>query len=353
MTKLGGKFNMKKILSFIIVAAMVLALGATAFAADVVAGDKIALQIPVSSTDNGVKVSDVNGILTIGGPVVVGNVVYVEITAPANGTGKVAKVVVKDNKGNVVGETEVINVIAPAEPIKPVGPAVLSVDDVKAITGVADDITIAMNGYVGISAEAYNYLKNMNYETITFAGDDYAWTIARGDYTKMNVTAPIYFDVKVDTKLWTKDKDGNKVEDFIAENAVLRALGNTQADPFYVVIDDNCNIGNIAANPELVIVVDNTWMTYNYNVVDGYKFDGEKVMKVAAGLGIKNTSRKLDLKLTVGGTYVFVKANTVVNTPVAPTTKPNASTGANNSAAAVVAVAVMGAVAAGTKFIVR
>ena len=342
---------MKKIFSVILVLIMVLTMGISAFAADVVAGDKIALQIPVSSTDNGVKVSDVNGILTIGGPVVVGNVVYVEITAPANGTGKVAKVVVKDNKGNVIGETEVINVIAPAEPVKPAGPAVLSADDVKAVAGVADDVTITMNGYVGISAEAYNYLKNMNYETITFAGDNYTWTLTRGDYTKMNITAPIYFDVKVDTKLWTKDKDGNVVEDFIAENAVLKALGNTQADPFYVVVDDNCNIGNIAANPKLVIVVDSVWMTYNYNTVDGYKFDGEKVIKVTAGLGIKNTSRKLDLKITSGGVYVFVQTGTVVNTTTntGSTQKPNASTGANSAAGAVVALAVMGAVALATK----
>ena len=344
---------MKKILSFIIVTAMVLALGVTAFAADVVAGETVALQIPVTSTTDGVKVVDINGILTVGGPVVVGDVVYVNVTTPANGIGKVTKVVVKDNKGNVIGESDIINLIAPAEPVKPAGPAVLDVETVATMAGVADDVIITMDGYVGISAEAYNYLKNKNYETITFAGDDYTWTITRGDYTKMNVTAPIYFDVKVDTKLWTKDKDGNVVEDFIAENAVLKALGNTKADPFYVVVDDNCNIGNVAANPKLVIVVDDTWMTYNYNTVDGYKFDGEKVMKVAAGLGIKNTSRKLDLKLTVGGTYVFVTTDTVVTTTPSTTQKPNTNTGANNSAAAIVAVVVMGAVAAGTKFIVR
>ena len=344
---------MKKILSFIIVTAMVLALGVTAFAADVVTGETVALQIPVTSTTDGIKVVDTNGILTVGGPVVVGDVVYVNVTTPVNGIGKVTKVVVKDNKGNVIGESDIINLIAPAEPVKPAGPAVLDAETVATMAGVADDVVITMDGYVGISAEAYNYLKNKNYETITFKGEDYTWTITRGDYTKMNVTAPIYFDVTVDTKLWTKDKDGNIVEDYATENAVLKALGNTKAEPFFVIVDDNCNIGNVASKPELVVKVDDTWRAYNKSIVACYKFDGEKVTKVADGLSIKVASGKLDLNCTVGGTYVFVTTDTVVTTTPSTTQKPNTNTGANNSAAAVVAVAVMGAVAAGTKFIVR
>lgn len=346
---------MKKILSFIIAVVMLLTISVTAFAAETMkieAGKTLALTFTADTT-NGVKVVDVNNTLTVGEPIVVDNGVYVNVTAKADSVGKITKVEVRTKDGKTVLASQLIEVVAsPVE--EPVTPVVLDKATVEAGVVVDGTITVAMNGATGVSAEAYNWLKAQNFEKIVFVGENYKWTLTRGDYTKMNVTAPIYFDVKVDTNLWTEDKDGNVVEDYTLENKVLKALGNTKLDVFYVIIADNCNIGNIAANPELEVVVDTDWFLYAGSfTVDAFKFDGEAVMKVAKNVPIKYVSGKLSLDVTSAGTYVFVDSTkTVTSTPSTPTQKPNASTG-GNSAAAVVAIAVMGAVVAGTKFIVK
>ena len=145
------------------------------------------------------------------------------------------------------------------------------------------------------------------------------------------------------------------VEDVAKENAALKALGNTKADVFYVSINDNVNIGNVASKPALVISVANTWVNYNNKFsVTAYKFDGETVVKAAEGLAVKPATGKMTLNLTTAGLYVFVADNYTVN-PTAPSTseKPNASTGANNAAAAVVAMAVMAVAAVASKKIVK
>lgn len=347
---------MKKILSFIIAAVMLLTVGVTAFAAEAMeieVGKTLALAFTVDTT-NGVKVVDVNNTLTVGEPIVTENGVYVNVTAKAGDVGKVTKIEVRTKDGKTVLASELIEIVA--SPVaEPVAPVVLDKAAVEVSTVVDETVTVMMNGATGISAEAYNWLKGQNFEKIVFVGENYKWTLTRGDYTKMNITAPIYFDVKVDTNLWTEDKDGNVVEDFTLENKVLKALGNTKLDVFYVTVTDDCNIGNIASKPELEVVIDTDWFLYANSLnVDAFKFNGESVSLVAKNVAVKYVSGKLPLNITTGGTYVFVDSAANVVTPsTKPTTKPNAPTGGTNSAAAVVAIAVMGAVVAGTKFIVK
>jgi len=360
---------MKKILSVVLVLAMVLALGVTAFADEVVygqatgnlqAGKTYPYAFTVADASKGVTLKDSNGILVFGEPVVNGNDIHVNVTAPAGTEGKVTKILVMSADTNVktpLAEAYV-SVAAPAAPEAPKADAVAKLADLTIVAPVETNIaTITMPaGVDGIDAAAYNALKTANYEKIVIvdAEGEYTWTLTRGDYTKMNVTAAIYFGVEVDVNLWTLDKDKNVVKDTATENAVLKALGNTKADVFYVTINDNVNIANVASKPELVVSVENTWITFNNKFsVTAYKFDGETVAKVAEGLAVKPATGKLALNLAGAGTYVFVADNYTVN-PTAPsdTQKPNAGTGAN-SAAAVVAIAVMAVAAVASKKIVK
>ena len=366
---------MKKILSVVLVLSMVLALGVTAFADEVVygqasgvleAGKTYGFSFNVD-TSNGVVISDTNGILVFGEAVVGTGTVAVNVTAPAGTDGKVTKIVIKANDTNKTvlfgnGNEGYVTVAKPAEAPAPEADAVMSKDDIetalKAEGAVANNkATIKMPaGVDGIAAAAYNFVKAANYESITFvdAEGEYTWTLTRGDYTKMNVSASIYFGVTVDTKLYTLNAKNERVEDTAAENAVLKALGNTKADVFYVAINDNVNIGNVASKPELVISVDDVWVKFNNKFsVTAYKFDGETVAKVAEGLAVKPATGKMSLNLTAAGTYVFVADNYTVNPTPSTTEKPNASTGANNAAAAVVAMAVMAVAAVASKKIVK
>ena len=354
---------MKKILSVVLVLAMVLALGATAFAAvpaEIKAGETVGVTVPVTGdTSKGVTVSDPNGILVFTEPVVGAEFVAFNITAPAGSEGKIAQVVVKaKDDAKTVLATAVVTIAEAPVPPAPVADAVMDKAAVEAATAVdaTNKATVTMTaGVNGISAEAYNWLKGKNYETITFVADGYTWTLTRGDYTKMNVTASIYFGVSVGDKLYTTNAKKEVVEDTATENAVLKALGNTKADVFYVTLNDNVNIGNVASKPALVVEVSTTWVNYNNKFsVTAYKFDGETVVKAAEGLAVKPATGKMTLNLTAAGTYVFVADNYTVN-PTAPSTseKPNASTGANNAAAAVVAMAVMAVAAVASKKIVK
>lgn len=347
---------MKKILSVILVLAMVLALGTTAFAANVVPaeieeGKTAPFYVEIVKGDKDtVSVVDKNGFLTIGNIVVDPAYVAFEVTAPAGTAEKLANIAVivthEDKTTDV--QTFQVTVAKPATPAPAPAEGVLDGDYTLA-TVVGNKAVVDMGAVNGISAGLYNSLKAKNYETITFVGDDYAWTITRGDYTKMNVTASIYFGVDVAANLYKAD---GKV-DLAAENAVLKALGTTQADVFYVKVADNCNIANVASKPALEVVVDDAWINFsNKFSVNAFKFDGETATKVASGLAVKPTTGVLTLNLTTAGTYVFVADNYTVNPAPAPSEKPNASTGAN-SAAAVVALAVMAVAAVASKKIVK
>lgn len=352
---------MKKILSVVLVLSMVLALGVTAFAAnpsELEAGKTYGFSFDVP-TANGVVISDTNGILVFGEAVVGTDTVAVNVTAPAGTAGKVTKIVLKANDTNKTVLAEMyVTVAAPAEAPAPEADAVMTKDEVAAATVVTNNkaVVTMKDGVDGIAAAAYNAIKAANYESITFvdAEGEYTWTLTRGDYTKMNVSASIYFGVTVDTKLYTLNAKNEVVEDTAAENAVLKALGNTKADVFYVAINDNANIGNVASKPELVISVDDVWVKFNNKFsVTAYKFDGEAVAKIAEGLAVKPATGKMSLNLTAAGTYVFVADNYTVNPTPSTTEKPNASTGANNAAAAVVAMAVMAVAAVASKKIVK
>ena len=348
---------MKKILSVILVLSMVLALGTTVFAADkeIEAGKTVGIKIEDAkiTVKDGVLISDKNGFLVIDTVVVADGFVAFNVTAPAGTEGKLAKLVVTDatkEKNLIVEYTVDIT-----EPETPAAPKPEDVIDVDGLTGWVDENNVAyveMGALNGLSAAAYNELKSANFEKIVLIGDGYTWTLTRGDYTKMNITAPIYFGAKVDNALYTT-KNNQIVRDTATENVVMKALGTTQADLFYVTIADNCNIGNIASKPELTVEVGANWINFNNKFsVTAYKFDGETVAKVAEGLAIKPTTNKLTLNLTAGGTYVFVADNYTVNPVPSTSEKPNASTGANGTAA-VIALAVMAVAAVASKKIVK
>lgn len=355
---------MKKILSVILVLSMVLALGTTVFAADraIEAGKTVGIKIDNTeiTEEKGVLITDKNGFLVIDTIVVNDGFVAFNVTAPAGTEGKLAKLVITDaTKDKKLILECTVDITEPEKPVAPLPEGVLNLADVTLPTGVKAEIE--MNGVNGISAELYNALKSKNYESITFVQKDatdpdkvvYTWTLTRGDYTKMNVTAPIYFGAKVDYKLEKLDANKNLVRDTATENLVMKALGTTQADLFYVTIADNCNIGNVASKPALVVTIGDNWIQFNNKFsVTAYKFDGEAVAKVAEGLAVKPTTNKLTLNLTTAGTYVFVADNYTVNPTPSTSEKPNASTGAN-SAAAVVALAVMAVAAVASKKIVK
>ena len=356
---------MKKLLTAVVVLSMILTLGTTAFAdttgIEIKEGETIGITITVDTTKDGVNVIDVNGILTLSKPIIINDTqIAVNVTAPEKTAGKLTKLVVKNDEGKVIGgntEEYVVSILAPATPPKPVDPEVLPIEKLEESLTVSDNnATVNMGEYTGIAAEVYNELKNKNYDKIIFALSNGAtWTLTRGDYTKMNVTASIYFGVESSTTL-TKVVDGKVVRDEETENKVLKALGNTKADPFYVVIDSHCNIANVATKPELVVKVANTWLDYN-NIfsVKAYSFNGETATKVAENLSIKPSTGRMTLNLTKAGTYVFVDSNTWVNLQGGSssnnngsTQKPNTNTGAN-STAAVVALVVMAAAAVAVK----
>lgn len=96
---------MKKILSVILVLSMILALGVTAFADEVVYGQAsgtlvVGKTYPFTfnvDTTDGVTLSDSNGILGFTNPVVGDGFVVVNVTAKAGSAGKITKLVVKAN----------------------------------------------------------------------------------------------------------------------------------------------------------------------------------------------------------------------------------------------------------------
>ena len=355
---------MKKLLTAVVALSMIFALGTTAFAdttgIEIKEGETIGITITVDTTKDGVNVIDVNGILTFSNPIIISDTqIAVNITAPEKTAGKLTKIVVQDDEKNIIGgntEEYVVSVVEPEQPAKPVDPEALPIEKLEESLTVSDNnATINMGEYTGIAAEVYNQLKNQNYDKITFElASGAKWTLTRGDYTKMNVTSSIYFGVESSTTL-TKVVDGQVVRDEETENKVLKALGNTKADPFYVVIDRHCNIANVASKPELVVQVADSWLDYN-NIfsVKAYSFNGETATKVAENLSIKPSTGRMTLNLTKAGTYVFVDSNTWVNLQGGSsnnngsTQKPNTNTGAN-SAAAVVALVVMAGAAAVAK----
>ena len=338
---------MKKLLSAVVVLSMILTLGTAAFAdntgIEIKEGETIGITITVDTTTDGVKVTDTNGILKISEPIIINDTqIAVNVTAPTGTAGKLTKLVVKDNSNKIIGgntEEYMVTVAAPAQPPKPVDPEVLPIEKLEESLSVNDNVaTVTLQGYTGIAAEVYNTLKGQNYDKIVFVLENGAtWTLVRGDYTKMNVTSSIYFGVETSTIL-TKVVNGETVRDTEAENKVLKALGNTKADPFYVTIDSHCNISNVATKPELVIKVANSWLDYN-NIfsVKAYSFDGETAKKVAENLSIKPSTGRMTLNLTKAGTYVFVDSNTWVNLQGSSNSgsnqKPNTNTGANSAAA--------------------
>ena len=113
---------MKKILSVILVLSMVLALGVTVFADEVVygqesgvleAGKTYPFTFSVDTTD-GVVLSDSNGILVFSNPVVGNGFVAVNVTAKAGNAGKLTRLYVKaDNQAKDVLATVDISIANP------------------------------------------------------------------------------------------------------------------------------------------------------------------------------------------------------------------------------------------------
>ena len=364
---------MKKILSVVLALAMVLALGVTAFAADasyeVVGKNATVVKVEEKDYANNpiTEVKDSAGILDYSTiiRVVEGekNMALFNITANSKAkTGDVTKITVTF-KDKTTWTALVEIKAAPVTPVEKDGLVdKAAVENLAVVDGV---VTVDVGNNVGITASAYNTLKTYNASKIVFVGTNYTWTLYRGDYTKMNISRDIYFGVDV-----------APVIDAKLENKILKALGNDKAEPLYFELigtatfnakaddaDKVVDLSAVASKPVLTLnlkTASGAWSEFNNkkNVnLYAYNASKETVKELAKSLEIAPNTRELsltNLDLANGGIHFLIDASTTVKPSTGTTTtKPNTSTGANNAAAAIVALVVMAGAAVATKKIVK
>ena len=364
---------MKKILSVVLALAMVLALGVTAFAADasyeVVGKTPTVVKVEEKDYANNpiTEVKDSAGILDFSTiiRVVEGekNMALFNITANSKAkTGDVTKITVTF-KDKTTWTALVEIKAAPVTPVEKDGLVdKAAVENLAVVDGV---VTVDVGNNVGITASAYNTLKTYNASKIVFVGTNYTWTLYRGDYTKMNISRDIYFGVDV-----------APVIDAKLENKILKALGNDKAEPLYFELigtatfnakaddaDKVVDLSAVASKPVLTLnlkTASGAWSEFNNkkNVnLYAYNASKETVKALAKSLEIAPNTRELsltNLDLANGGIHFLIDASTTVKPSTGTsTTKPNTPTGANNAAAAIVALVVMAGAAVATKKIVK
>ncbi len=360
---------MKKVIALALTLAMVLAIGVTAFAAPSLNYDKIEVEVEdtvtVAITDwetEGYTITSANGYVTVGTPKKVeGNGYVVDVTAKTVGI-DVLKVVDEDDNVIDVVPVEVVKPEEedPAENVK--GELATTYSDEGA--NVTIDLTTkevqiagadtpdnetddkyALVSYVGFKGDLYDKVVKLHPETITILGDNYSVVLYRGDYTTLNISSKKTIKITVDVvdKLYIKGKDVN--------NRVLKALGNTKADPFYVdVVSSGLDL--LAEEPEFTINLNaagfEQWVkTNDAEDMDVYTFDSsdDTVALVDSNVAINN---RFDTELVFDScetaTYVLVDAGNSAGSGA--NTKPNASTGANDMVAVAVVFATI-ALAAG------
>ncbi len=376
---------MKKVIALALTLAMVLALGVTAFAASMTlkdeyeVGETVNFTIEVLAGEEITKIYDSSNLITFDTPRVADgtNGTFWTVNGKLNSKG-LTRIVVEYTNVNgdpdVLDDLKVIEIVdatpsQAGEDYLTFGVGSLKeIADEKAFVEAkygnssvildlydSDNSDPANEVYVyfdGISAEVYNAAAKLNPEKIVIWGEDATITLYRGDYTKLTVKKDIEINAMVtvsDVLLDSKGKDMN--------NRVLTALGNNNADPFYVTIDST-NLTDVAANPELSIDLTSDeftqWCkTNNCKAMDIYAFDAsdDTVALVAEDVSVNNLfDNVVEMPTLETATYVFVDAGN--SATGSANVKPNTNTGANDMVAVAVVFATI-ALAAGVSKKVR
>ena len=238
---------MKKVIALALTLAMVLALGVTAFAASMTlaaeyeVGETVNFSIDIVAGEKVTKVYDSTGLITFDTPRAAdGKTDLWTVNGKLNAKGY-TKIVVEYtdvNEDEQEWKSEVIEIVDPADEPQ-AGTDYLTFADL----GYADEaeflndnygyssVILDLEGFDGISADLYNATAKLSPEKIVLVSDVARITLYRGDYTKLTVKKDIKINAMVAVgSEWTlSGKDMN--------NRVLTALGNNNADPYYVAID--------------------------------------------------------------------------------------------------------------------
>lgn len=363
---------MKKVIALALTLAMVLALGVTAFAAEILVnangtngtaeyevGTKTSLIINMDNAkDEVTKVYDSNNTITFGTATRVDGTAtqwVVEATMDKLGLTQIIVDYTDANSDEQQTPAKIVNVVDAPEADQP-GDDYLALADVQAMLDAWMDkptsvIALDVTGKDGIAADLYNAVAKLNPEVIELYTDVYTIRLYRGDYTKLTIKSNVEINtmVTVSDTLLLKNKDAN--------NRVLTALGNKNADPFYVEIDST-NLTEIAANPELSVVLDTedfaAWCkTNNCKAMDIYAFDpaDDTVALVKENVSVNNLfDNVVEMPTLDSAIYVFVDADN--SATGSANVKPNTNTGANDMVAVAVVFATI-ALAAGVSKKVR
>lgn len=358
---------MKKVIALALTLAMVLALGVTAFAASMPLKaeyevGKVNFSIEVGTGEKVTKVYDTSGLITFGDPVEAdGQPGLWTVLADVQKKG-LTRIIVEYTDANEdaqeykSGPIEIVDAAAPGQ----AGTDYLTFADL----GLADEaeflnayygnstVALDLTGFDGLSAEVYNAAAKLSPEKIVLYTDVARITLYRGDYTKLTVKKDIKINAMVEVgSEWLL----NGKEDM--NNRVLTALGNNNADPYYVSIDST-NLTEVAANPELSIILDSPdftqWCkTNNCKAMDIYTFDPEDdtVALVKENVSVNNLfDNVIEMPTLETAYYVLVDADN--SATGSANVKPNTNTGANDMVAVAVVFATI-ALAAGVSKKVR
>lgn len=360
---------MKKVIALVMAVVMTLALGVTAFAAEVektatiegwTSGETFeidkekGLVIMITGGQKDMVVSDANGIFEFTTPVQVsgGDETRFTVSATAQKLG-LTRIQIKDKDGNdITNGTYYVEVKDP-DVVDPYDGAVLN--DTSAVQLTGSKVILDIEGFEGISYEVYNEAAKLSPEQIVIKNNTFTLTLNRGDYTKQTLNKHLYFNVLISN---TPTASG------VTNNKVLKALGNTKADPFYVEIRES-GLSNVAAKPELVIDMYSnanwaSWLKTNNAknmIMYQYNTKEESITTIKKSLSVDSLlSNKVTSPTTQNGVYFLVDANNAAgsnaNTGSGSTQKPNTNTGANDMIAVVVVFATI-ALAAGVSKKVR
>lgn len=354
---------MKKVIALVMALVMTLALGVTAFAEETQKTAQIEgwtsgstqeiekdsqFAIIITGGQEDMTVSDTNGYLSFGEPVVQGEGRYVVmVKAEKLGLSEI-KVVDKNGKDILNGSYYVK--IKEAATVDPFDGEVFS--DVESVALTGSKVIINIEGFEGISAEVYNAATKLSPEQIVITNNTFTLTLSRGDYTKQTLKKNLYFNVLI--------SDGPTATG-VTNNKVLNALGNKKADPFYIEIREN-NLSSVAEKPELVLNMysDADWSnwlkTNNAKNMIMYKYNSadESITTVKKSLTVDSLlSNKLTSPTTKNGVYFVVDASNAAgsnaNTGTGSTGKPNVGTGAGSMGAVAVVFVTIALAAAVTK----
>ena len=374
---------MKKVIALALTLAMVLTMGVVAFAdaatfadIDVVDGkvfkldEKVVIRIDADSKEFTVK--DANGFMTFGTVLTVedANGTYYVVEATGTKEGVTAIETWVEGKDTAA---DTVNVKIEAE--KPTDPFegykfYNNVDEIKD-QDFQSSITIDLEKddgtyFEGFTAAVYNAATKLHPETIVIEGKDFAVTLYRGDYKTTTLAKDVNIVVGVDiADALYVTKKGAVVVDATTEgkentplnNRVLSALGNTKADPYYVMVE-TANLDAVADKPELSVILasDNFYQwakTNNRKAMTMYSFDAsdDTVAVVASNIKVNNNFDNV-LAMPTVASGIYVLADSANGASSSANVKDNVSTGANDMMAVAVVFATI-ALAAGVSKKVR